>query len=343
MHSEAAQYELKPAQRSKIQDMLNQPGIKEKVVSRLESQGIPSHTPCLKLELLDSSGKRYALDQKDVMKVFQSFGEVKSLRVIENTALILFKDITSAYFAHKILNGRELPGFEARLTIDWYTSQEVRLPLREITEPKENNKYTCRFNIQIENDKDFQVARRLIGAKGSNMKKIIEVCCGGMPGQAHDIVKIRLRGRGSGFKEGPRKSESEEPLHMCVSSKFKDKYEIAVGEVEKLIAQVYEEYKEYCRIKRLPFPDLAVRKVENVSGKNLLSCDRLVELEGSGKLYGKEVEELIDIRNEARRQCNFAEADRIRELLRKKGIILIDEKGARGKGTEVTTWKSGKE
>lgn len=28
-----------------------------------------------------------------------------------------------------------------------------------------NGKYTCRFEIQIENDKDFQVSRRLIGAK----------------------------------------------------------------------------------------------------------------------------------------------------------------------------------
>jgi hypothetical protein len=30
-----------------------------------------------------------------------------------------------------------------------------------------NGKYTCRFEIQIENDKEFQVARRLIGAKVS--------------------------------------------------------------------------------------------------------------------------------------------------------------------------------
>ena len=34
-------------------------------------------------------------------------------------------------------------------------------------------KYTCRFLIGIENDKDFQVARRLIGSKGSNMKRIV--------------------------------------------------------------------------------------------------------------------------------------------------------------------------
>ena len=35
-------------------------------------------------------------------------------------------------------------------------------------------KYTCRFDIQIENDKDFQVTKKLIGFKGSNMKKILE-------------------------------------------------------------------------------------------------------------------------------------------------------------------------
>jgi hypothetical protein len=35
-------------------------------------------------------------------------------------------------------------------------------------------KLTCRYDIQIENEKDFQVARRIIGSKGTNMKKIIE-------------------------------------------------------------------------------------------------------------------------------------------------------------------------
>ena len=30
---------------------------------------------------------------------------------------------------------------------------------------QQNGKFTCRFEMQIENDKEFQVARRLIGAK----------------------------------------------------------------------------------------------------------------------------------------------------------------------------------
>ncbi len=69
-----------------------------------------------------------------------------------------------------------------------------------------SSKFTGRFDIQIENDKEFQVARKLIGSKGSNMKRIIEMCKRGMgPEAASDAVKLRLRGKGSGFREGPMK------------------------------------------------------------------------------------------------------------------------------------------
>jgi hypothetical protein len=37
-------------------------------------------------------------------------------------------------------------------------------------EIKNSGKYTCRFELQIENDKEFQVARRLIGAKVNKIK-----------------------------------------------------------------------------------------------------------------------------------------------------------------------------
>ena len=64
-------------------------------------------------------------------------------------------------------------------------------------------KYTCRYDIQIPNEREFQVARRLIGAKGCNMKRIISLCQKNMP-QVSEVVKLRLRGKGSGFKEGPK-------------------------------------------------------------------------------------------------------------------------------------------
>jgi len=57
------------------------------------------------------------------------------------------------------------------------------------------------------------------------MKRIIEVCTKNAPrGMQNDIVKLRLRGKGSGFKEGAKQEESKEPLHLCISSRFYDKY-----------------------------------------------------------------------------------------------------------------------
>jgi len=85
-------------------------------------------------------------------------------------------------------------------------------------------KFTCKYEVQIENEKDFQVARKIIGpkvkilwselglnvsSKGCNMKKIIELCQGYMKAldvgsqNQSDLLKLRLRGKGSGFKEGP--------------------------------------------------------------------------------------------------------------------------------------------
>jgi hypothetical protein len=52
-----------------------------------------------------------------------------------------------------------------------------------------------------------------------------------------------------------------------------------------------------------------------------------------------EIKKLIEERNKARRESKFEEADRIRNYLKSKGIALMDEKGGRGKGSEVTTWK----
>ena len=313
----------------------------------LASLGIATHTPCLKLEVTSEEGKSFAMNKEDVLKVFERFGEVRSLRVLDSVVLVLFQDITSAYFAQKILDGRNIEKLRINLRVSWYGNQETTqaVPMHEIPEvesPEDSPpvvKYTCKFEIQIRNDKEFQVARRLIGSKGHHMKRIVSKCSHGA-GHAHDVVKLRLRGRGSGFKEGPEQKESDEPLHMCISSKFEDKYRVAVAEVEKLLKQVYRDYAKFCKKKGLPVVQLAVQRLENVSGQiNESSLQRLHELEQLEVLSSSEITEMIDIRNEARRQCNFAQADQIREFLKSKGVLLMDEKGARGRGGEVTTWK----
>lgn len=60
-----------------------------------------------------------------------------------------------------------------------------------------------------------------------------------------ESIKLRLRGQGSGYREGPNNLESEEPLHLCVSSKYQEKYESACSLVEDLLKTVYGQYRSF--------------------------------------------------------------------------------------------------
>ena len=64
--------------------------------------------------------------------------------------------------------------------------------------------------------------------------------------QSQEVVKLRLRGKGSGFKEGPKQEESKEPLHLCISSRFFPQYTTACSKIEQLLLNVYEDYKKHC-------------------------------------------------------------------------------------------------
>ena len=108
---------------------------------------------------------------------------------------------------------------------------------------KNFGKYTCKYEILIANDKNFQIARRLIGSKGCNMKNIINKCKLNGDGEG---IKLRLRGKGSGYKEGPQNKESDEPLHLCISSKNPEEMKKACLLVDELLNKIHNEYKEYC-------------------------------------------------------------------------------------------------
>jgi len=196
-------------------------------------------------------------------------------------------------------------------------------------------KYTCRYLIGIENDKDFQVVRRIIGAKGANMKKIVK------PTEA----KLRLRGVGSGYFEGAGQKESSEPLQLCVSCTSSEGYRMAQKLVEELLEGVYAEYRQFCRESGKPELDLHPSP-QNVSqgggrgrgaqgpvddddeddddgadgdspdkrnrrrGRRARKGGEDLKLGEKGEPPPKaptvdEIEKFIDQRNEARRQCNF--------------------------------------
>lgn len=55
------------------------------------------------------------------------------------------------------------------------------------------------------------------------------------------------------------------------------------------------------------------------------------------KLSEKQIDEKITERDKARKMGLYKQADEIRNWLKKKGVILIDQKGAKGKG-KLTKW-----
>jgi hypothetical protein len=121
----------------------------------------------------------------------------------------------------------------------WNNGYESRSPLIL--------KYVCNYEIQIENDTKFRVTKRLIGNKGLILKKILFDSCIKF---GDFTTKIRLRGRGSGYKEGALLRgkffiftiESDDPMQLCISSLGYESYTRCCGAVEILLKQIYQEY-----------------------------------------------------------------------------------------------------
>ena len=88
-----------------------------------------------------------------------------------------------------------------------------------------------------------------------------------------EVVKLRLRGQGSGFKEGPKQEESKEPLHLCISSRFYPQYVNACYQIEQLLLNVYEEFKKFCERNKRDIKAssgggiLQIKKFETVTGR----------------------------------------------------------------------------
>jgi hypothetical protein len=72
-------------------------------------------------------------------------------------------------------------------------------------------------------------------------------------------AKLRLRGRGSKFLEGPEQRESEDPLMLCVSVPDLKAYDDAIKLISELLEDIYSEYRSFCSSSRRPIPDLSIQ------------------------------------------------------------------------------------
>lgn len=110
-------------------------------------------------------------------------------------------------------------------------------------------KYQCQFIIGVEEDSNFRVVRRVLGTGGENMKRIAE----------ESGAKLRLRGRGSKFLEGPQRKESDDDLMLCVSSLDVTGFETAKRAVSELINGIHQHYRAFCRKSGHECPELVLK------------------------------------------------------------------------------------
>jgi len=112
-----------------------------------------------------------------------------------------------------------------------------------------SKKMQGQFLIGMEEDSDFHICRRVLGPHGSHMKHIAR----------QSGARLRLRGRGSGFLEGPNKQESTDPLMLCISAPTPAGYDKAVRLTQQLFTDIQKEYQNSCARQGHPLPDLQIQ------------------------------------------------------------------------------------
>ena len=104
-------------------------------------------------------------------------------------------------------------------------------------------KYVCNYTVQIENDNDFMVTKRIIGKNGCFLKKILQESC---IKYGDYSTKIRLRGKGSGYIDpNINKENDKEPLMLSVSSLNYPTYYNCCLLLDKLMNKIYEDYYQH--------------------------------------------------------------------------------------------------
>eukprot|EP00930_Biecheleria_cincta_P008239 TRINITY_DN10964_c0_g1_i1.p1 TRINITY_DN10964_c0_g1~~TRINITY_DN10964_c0_g1_i1.p1 ORF type:complete len:402 (-),score=82.83 TRINITY_DN10964_c0_g1_i1:75-1127(-) len=336
--------------------------------------------PLLKVRV-DGLKFDYQLTQEDVKKVFARYGEVVSVDMdTEGTAsTVQFALPHHAMAAQHDLDRKQLAGMSgAFLTVEFvntgpaagffpgalppyadpaalahmahnpFAAMMQGMPgayptLAPPTAPPvvqpagdgQSKKYTCKLEVGIENETEFRVGSRVIQIARQIWQDDNFQRHGG---------KTRLRGKGIG---GPH--EGDEPLALCISCKDAYAFDKALTYAENQLQKVHEDYKAFCAQHGKEVPELAIKITKRgtsgadgsfpAGGIGDTNFDHGERPEGSPS--NEEIEKLIEERNEARKSGNFKKADEVRDMLKSRGVVLMDEKGAKGtfKGNEVTRWR----
>jgi len=330
----------------------------------------PMVSPWLNVRV-DGLKFEYQLTEDDVRKVFARYGEVVAVRMDREgtTSQVQFAQPHQAMAAQHDLDRKQLAGMAgAFLTVEFapgggYTpgmpppldpmaqmaaasafmnpmmgAGFPMAPLPGAGAPASPSgggpkKYTCKLEVGIENEGEFRVGSRVIQIARQIWQDQKFQEAGG---------KTRLRGKGIG---GPH--EGDEPLALCISCREQGAFDKAVTYAENQLQKVHNDYKKHCQELGKPVPELSVKiSKKGTTGSGPATAGSVSGSVSKGERppgapTDEEIEALIEQRNDARKSANFKKADEVRDMLKAKGVVLMDEKGAKGtfKGNEVTKWR----
>jgi hypothetical protein len=126
-------------------------------------------------------------------------------------------------------------------------------------------KYVSRYIVQIENEKNFPVTKMIIGNNGKLLRQILLDNC---INYGDHTTKIRLRGKGSGYKEVPKNEESKDPMELCISSLNMLSYMRCSQAIENLLLHVYYQYYLYqCNNASIDKNDNSNNNSDNLNNK----------------------------------------------------------------------------
>lgn len=93
------------------------------------------------------------------------------------------------------------------------------------------------LSVSLTRLQEFDLVPRLIGRGGSNMKSIAHAC----------NAKVRIRGRGSGYFEGPEKKEADLPLQVALSCETDKDYKQGRKMLSELLDNMAAQFALFCR------------------------------------------------------------------------------------------------
>jgi hypothetical protein len=235
-------------------------------------------------------------------------------------------------------------------------------------------KYTCRLEIGIENDKEFRVGSKVIqiarkiwqelpAFKDNGGKTRLRGKGVGGPHESDEPLALCISCRDAQcFEQAVQFAEQQiakihqDYIQFCQQSGYPvpnlrpchavcdHPHTTAPWHAQKVFEQSWNRHENVNKMKSVNGAQRYgnynnANNMHNLSNKEFDQSER--GRRPPNAPTDSEIERYIEERNEARKGGNFSRADELRELLKLKGVVLMDDKGARGnkKGVQVTKWR----